>query len=240
MKNRLIAHRGDMTDNVENTLSAIQSAIDLNMHWIEVDVQLSSDRIPVVVHDHSLARIAGVRIDVTNVTAEELAEVPLLERKSSSAIYRIPTLEQLVIWLKAYPGVTLFVEIKRESVNEFGLMPVVDAVMSVLQHAQSSVVVISFLFELVAAVKSQFDVPVGWVLTDFNERTYRQCTELRPEFVFCNVNKVNSADDLWDGSWRWALYDVRDPKEARRWLSHERIMIETGDIARLMNSPLLD
>ena len=55
------AHRGyfNLTDAPENSLKSFQYAID-NGYGIELDVQLSSDGVPMVFHDADLMRVCGV------------------------------------------------------------------------------------------------------------------------------------------------------------------------------------
>lgn len=52
----VIAHRGASTHAPENTLSAFQLAIEQDADALEFDVQLSSDKSVVVIHDHTLDR----------------------------------------------------------------------------------------------------------------------------------------------------------------------------------------
>jgi len=56
----LVAHRGDSAHAPENTLDAAQRAWDAGAEAWELDVQLSRDAIPVVLHDRSLARTTDV------------------------------------------------------------------------------------------------------------------------------------------------------------------------------------
>jgi glycerophosphoryl diester phosphodiesterase len=55
----IVAHRGNAAEFPENTLQSLQSAVDLGLRWVEFDVQLTADRVPVVFHDSDLARVAG-------------------------------------------------------------------------------------------------------------------------------------------------------------------------------------
>jgi glycerophosphoryl diester phosphodiesterase len=52
---RIIAHRGASREAPENTLPAIQRALDLCAEGIEFDVLLTSDRVPVVTHNDDLS-----------------------------------------------------------------------------------------------------------------------------------------------------------------------------------------
>ena len=240
MKNRLVAHRGDMTHYVENTLRAIQAAIDLNMSWIEVDIQISKDGTPIVVHDNDLSRIAGINKNVTGLMAAELAVLPIVLESDEGNSEKMPTLAKVVELLNEYTDITLFVEVKKESVAAFDLQKVMTAVASVLDHARFPVVIISFLSEIAELAKSLYSLPMGWVVTDFDDSSWLVAERLQPEFIFCNVTKVKQIDDLWPGNWRWVLYDIKDPQQAHEWMQSPQVMIETGDIVKLMGSPWLE
>ena len=71
---RCYAHRGlhdNATDAPENSMAAFRKAVEAG-YGIELDVQLSKDRIPVVFHDETLRRVCGVEGKVRDYTFEEL------------------------------------------------------------------------------------------------------------------------------------------------------------------------
>ena len=68
----IIAHRGDVENAPENTLTAFQSAYERGADGIELDVRLTSDGQVVVFHDRSLGRTCAGRGLVTNTTLEEM------------------------------------------------------------------------------------------------------------------------------------------------------------------------
>jgi len=55
----IAAHRGDRSQEPENTLSALRSAIG-KCDFIEIDVQLTKDLVPVIIHDDTLGRTSNV------------------------------------------------------------------------------------------------------------------------------------------------------------------------------------
>lgn len=57
----IVAHRGASARCPENTLSAVQTAVDLGADAVEVDVRLTADGALVVLHDASLARTTDAR-----------------------------------------------------------------------------------------------------------------------------------------------------------------------------------
>lgn len=75
----LYAHRGlhDNASNApENSMAAFQKAVDAGF-GIELDVQLTKDKVPVVFHDFTLKRVCGVEGKVSDYTFEELQQFSL-------------------------------------------------------------------------------------------------------------------------------------------------------------------
>lgn len=71
----IIGHRGASALAPENTIAAFKKAIEAGADGVEFDVRLSKDRIPVVIHDATLLRTAGVSKRVADLTAEQLSHV---------------------------------------------------------------------------------------------------------------------------------------------------------------------
>ena len=55
----LIAHRGWAYRYPENTLPAIAGALGAGARYVEFDVQITADGVPVLFHDSTLDRTAG-------------------------------------------------------------------------------------------------------------------------------------------------------------------------------------
>jgi glycerophosphoryl diester phosphodiesterase len=71
-----LAHRGDWRHAPENTIGAIRAALAVpGCDGIEFDVRLSSDGVPVLLHDETLERVQGRPDRVDQVTARELEEL---------------------------------------------------------------------------------------------------------------------------------------------------------------------
>ncbi len=102
---RPIAHRALHDDTVaENSLGAVEAAI-AGGYGIEVDIQPSSDGVPMVFHDYDLGRLTGLAGPIAQRTAKELGDIALLGGGGT-----VPTLEQV---LKTVAGqVPLLIEIK--------------------------------------------------------------------------------------------------------------------------------
>jgi len=105
VKIRGIAHRGYPLKYPENTLSSFQAALDLNYTYVELDVQLSKDGVPVVMHDYTVDRMTDHKGMIRDFTLDELKRMRIRENES------IPTLEETLRLLKG--EINVMVELKQ-------------------------------------------------------------------------------------------------------------------------------
>ena len=114
------AHRGlhnNESEAPENSMAAFRKAV-ANKFGIELDVQLSKDKVPVVFHDFTLKRMCGVEGKLCDYTLEELKEFRLLDTKE-----QIPTFQE---FLEMVDGkVPLIIELKIEWMD-ITLCPIVN------------------------------------------------------------------------------------------------------------------
>lgn len=239
MKNKLIAHRGDMTSYPENSMLAIQAAADFGFSYIEIDIQLSKDAKAIVIHDDNLIRTTGINKNVRELTAEKMQTYSVNfqgKSKEDPGLLHIPTLEEVVNRLNNYSDATLFVEIKRQSIEHFDLLTVVDSVLLDLKQAKFNTVIISFVEDVITYLQLQDEYPVGWVIRQYNQTQFEEAKKIQPDYLFCNVKKVNQPTELWQGPWKWVLYDIKNPVFAYELLKQGVSLIETGDIVKLCHS----
>ncbi len=69
---KIIGHRGVAGHAPENTIASIRRAAELGAPWVEFDVQLSRDNIPVLFHDETLDRTTNASGPVDAKSAAEL------------------------------------------------------------------------------------------------------------------------------------------------------------------------
>ncbi|KPC83735.1 MULTISPECIES: glycerophosphodiester phosphodiesterase [Streptomyces] len=85
-----VAHRGDPYRARENTLPSIRSAVEQGADAVEIDVRVTRDRVPVLLHDSTLERLWGHDVRLDRLDRRELLErsgggVPTLREALSAA-----------------------------------------------------------------------------------------------------------------------------------------------------------
>lgn len=158
-ENRRIAHRGlhdNKTDAPENSLAAFAKAIQ-GGYGIELDVRLSKDGIPVVIHDATLRRVAGVNQKIAGLTFGEIRSYPLFQSEE-----RVPSFQEA---LKLIDGkVPLVIEIKSGDDDE----ALCKSVIAELKDYRGDYCIISFSpFVLRWFKKNAPDVLRGQLSMDF-------------------------------------------------------------------------
>jgi len=235
----LIAHRGNARDYPENTLPALRSAVELGIRFLEFDVHLSADGVPVVIHDHELTRTAGLPGSVFDYSIAELRQVEVNEPGRLGGRFHgvlIPTLADVVEFLKERHEITAFVEIKRASLRRFGHEQVVARVLDILKPVRSRCVVISFDLPAVHMARHG-SFAIGWVLSDYDGHARLKFEALKPEFLFCDHEKLPPRDErLWRGPWRWAIYEVESVELALSLAERGADFIETMAVAPMIQA----
>ncbi len=239
MISRLVAHRGDMKTYPENSLFALQKSAELGFLYIELDIQLSKDLVPMVIHDDSTKRTTGIGKNIKDLAAKELQTMVLsssFESNYKGRLLNIATLKDAIELLSSYPHINLFVEIKKESTEYFGVEVVVDQVLKDIERAKINVIIISFVDKVIEYVRKVRSYSTGFVLKKYNKKYLQIAKDLQPDYIFCNIKKINNPTELWKGSWRWVLYDITNPAFAYELLEQGVDLIETGDIVKLSAS----
>lgn len=90
-----IIHRANTGKHPENTLEALKDAVQADADAIEIDVRLSSDGIPMVIHDSRLHRLTGHWDRVENMTAAKIKSLKVISEDEKTE-GTIPTLVEAI------------------------------------------------------------------------------------------------------------------------------------------------
>ncbi len=156
----IIGHRGASAVAPENTFAAFDLAMDAGAHGIEFDVRLSSDGIPICIHDETLQRTGKCNLKVAEMSARELTthDVGSWFNKRHTKLARevfmtqtVPPLERVLSWARERNAL-LYLELKTVPGNAYTLAA--HAARLVLRHKLTEQVFIeSFDHSAVRAIK---------------------------------------------------------------------------------------
>ncbi len=153
----ILGHRGASALAPENTLAAFSQAIQDGANGIEFDVRLSSDEVPVVIHDDTLDRTGLVSGAVSALTAAQLQKVDIgswFTKKTGGQSFSTETIPTLaaVFDLFAANNAVLYVEMKCGEVQAQALAAAVVRQIT-QQNMRDRVVVESFALSAIKQVK---------------------------------------------------------------------------------------
>ena len=109
---KLIGHRGVKDLCPENTLESILKAFDLGLSFVEIDVKISKDRVPILLHDDTLDRTtngSGLAIDYDYENIKKLDAGKFFYKENTNIF--VPKLEDILKLCNNYKG-NLNIELK--------------------------------------------------------------------------------------------------------------------------------
>ncbi len=162
----IIGHRGASAVAPENTMAAFREAIAAGADGIEFDVRLTRDGVPVVIHDSTLHRTAGLPQRIADLTSSELKSIDVgswFARKKNLppgtfANETVPSLRELFTLFQSN-NLTLCLEMKCDSVEEYA--PLAEACCRLIDEYGLKDRVIVECFKLTAlAILKQLDAQI--------------------------------------------------------------------------------
>ena len=162
----IIGHRGASAIAPENTMAAFRESIAVGADGIEFDVRLTRDGVPVVIHDSTLHRTAGLPQRIADLTWPEIKNTDVgswFARKKnlppgSFANETVPSLRELFTLFDSN-NLTLCLEMKCDSVAEYA--PLAEACCRLVAEYGLKDRVIVECFKLPAlTILKQFDAEI--------------------------------------------------------------------------------
>ncbi|SIO40240.1 glycerophosphoryl diester phosphodiesterase [Singulisphaera sp. GP187] len=224
----ITAHRGDARRHPENTLSAIQGAIEAGADYAEIDVHETADGAIVLLHDDDLMRMAGDPRTVWDLTLDEIRQVDVGRRFSPAHVgERVPTLEEAINLARG--KIKLNIELKFRGRNR----QLAGAVARLIRHEQfeSECVVASLTYDgLIEAKRHNPQLRTAAVITYAIGDMNRLNTDvLSVNRNFLTTRLIRRAHALGKEVYVWTVNDPRQMVE----------LIERGVTNIITNEPQL-
>lgn len=235
---RIIGHRGFPARYPENTISGLVAAAEAGADGVELDVRISADGVPMVIHDPDLRRTTGQRGFVFEMDSGELGRVHAGEPERFGDRFAdepLPTLAATSEALSAFPALTVFIEIKWDRAPRHQIPDITQAVLTASRALAERRVIIGFEERVLQEARSLADLPVGWALHQWDRAHQERAETLQPEYLFCDRARLPVAPQrLWSGPWQWVVYEVNDPDTAAALAEQGADAVETADVAALV------
>jgi len=234
----LVAHRGYPAHYPENSLAGVQAALATGARYVEVDVQLSRDGVPVLFHDRDLQRLchrpgAIHEYDWAQLQGFQIYTGARVPKYLSQA--PLPALSDLAAIIPAAPATQFFIELKRVALEQFGVEAVLDAVLPILQPVAGQCCVISYHLAALQQVRERTRLPIGAVIDDWAMREEPAVAELHSDYLFCNLASLPDKGPLPlplpDA--RLAVFETVDPQQARQLMARGVDLVETFAIGEM-------
>ena len=177
----IIAHRGASADAPENTLAALELAINQGADWVEIDVQETRQGEVMVIHDSDLKKIGGSPLKVFEAPLSELQSVDIGSWMNPSfSDQRVPTLQQVLALCK--DRINIVIELKyygQEKQFEERVVRLVETA-----DMQDQIVVMSLSYPGVQKMKS---IRPQWKVGLLSSVSMGDITRLNADFFAVNA-----------------------------------------------------
>ena len=235
---RLVAHRGQSLSFPENTMESIQAAIDCGASAVEFDIQMTADHVPVLCHDINLKKTARIDIDISKKTFSEIKHINVGESSRFNTIYPdvfLTTLEDMVLFLKTQVQVLVFVELKDESIDVFGIECILQQVTKVLEPINKQCVMIADNLDALLALREFSAIPIGWIIHEWDEEKITLAKQQQLNYLVINHEYCTDEEhDFSSDDMQWVFYETCDADKAIKLFNRGAHFVESNDICSMI------
>lgn len=160
----VIAHRGASSYAPENTLRAFELAAARGLDWVETDVMLTADQIPILHHDDNFERTTGYDALVSQTPLDVVQTLNAGNYFTPTVPFTpVPTLMEAVQFLKAR-NMGLNLELKPTPGTEIATAKQALEVLLTCDFPPEKLIISSFSFvALIAAYRAAPDHAYAWL-----------------------------------------------------------------------------
>lgn len=231
------AHRAPHGNYPENSLGAINEAIEIGVDIVEIDVKVSKDGVPFLMHDHNLDRTTTGKGEAESYTWEQLQQFSIVDKGRTTAL-KIPTLEETLQIAKDYLMVDLDLKTSRiddviRVVKKVGADDIVvffDSdfrILSKVREASRDFIIMPRAHSTVEAdsVIDVFDPPIVHIdFSFYNQETTRLISESNARIWINALGK-------WDAKMKKGKVNLA----IRKLTAHGANVIQTDEPAKLLS-----
>jgi glycerophosphoryl diester phosphodiesterase len=215
-----MGHRGAAATAPENTLAGLRTAAAMGMTWVEFDVMLSGDGVPVLFHDDNLKRITGRKAAMARTPFAELARLEAGGWFSPAFIGEpIPTLEQalaLAVALDFMPNIEIKPTPRRDTATA---VAVAETILRCWPEGRPGPLISSFSRKALEVARDRLPSAPRALISWRLPRDW----EAAAETLGCaNLHlrglrlRAKTAAKVKRAGYQLAAFTVNDPKKARR------------------------
>ena len=205
VQTRITAHRGSSSGAPENTMVALEKAVEEMADRAEIDVQETADGVIVLCHDTSLKRVAGVNKKVSDLTLEQIKKLDVGRWFSSEYQgEQIPTLEEVMEYAKG--KIDLNIEIKNLG-NSSGLPEKVIELVEKHEMQEQCVITSTNRFYLKRVKAVNPEIRTGYIISaaygNFYSDEFIDLISIRSSFV--TERMIESAHEAGKAVHAWTV-----------------------------------
>lgn len=183
---KLIGHRGARALAPENTMRSLKIAITCGADMVEVDVRLSKDGIPVVIHDETVDRTTSGSGSVSEMYAHEICEL------DAGGGERVPMFDDVLQFIKT-ANINLITEIKEVGIEDI----VIDSIKN--KKMEDHVIISSFFHPSVLNLKrSEPGIKTGVIFSSLPVRAWILAIDANADIMFPKL--IRTTGDLVRGA----------------------------------------
>ena len=230
-----IAHRGYAAVYPENTLIALDAARQAGATYVEVDIQLSADHIPVLFHDRNLQRLCQQTGAIHDYTFSQLESFRVTDAEKFADQYadnKITSLQVFIDYLKEYPQLKAFIELKRSMIDMFGEELVLRTLLPLLNGMQEQISFISYNQSILKNIHDNTDYVTGIVVDEWSE--FNKNASWMSEWLFCAAEGLPEDNNELNIDAKVAVFEVGNTGLAKHLLAKGICYLETFRIKEML------
>lgn len=187
----IIAHRGASAYAPENTMAAFKKALEMGSGGIEIDVHLSADGYPVVIHDNRLERTSNGTGLVKDKSLNELKGLDFGSWFSEEFKNEpIPTLEE-VFDLISNISILLNIEIKSGGIVYLGIEEIIAGLVK-KYRMEEKVIISSFNHHSLSMLKRAApEIKIGLLYSESLEKPWEHAKKLGAEAIHPSYTSIS-------------------------------------------------